>query len=57
MKEILTNKRKLEEHETILLIEESTTILQNKLPLKLNDLGSFSIPCTIVNTYFDNSFM
>ena len=57
MKEILSNKRKLEEYETMLLIKDSTTILQNKLPLKLKDLGSFSILCTIVNTYFDNSFM
>ncbi|KAL9448337.1 hypothetical protein AB3S75_015754 [Citrus x aurantiifolia] len=55
MKEILSNKRKLEEHETVLLTEESTAILQNKLPSKLKDPRSFSIPCTIGNTYFDKA--
>ena len=53
MKEILSNERKLEELETVLLTKEATTILQNKLPSKLKDPGSFSIPCTIGNTYFD----
>jgi len=55
MKEILSNKRKLEKHETVLLTEESTTILQNKLPPKLKYPGSFSILCTIGNTYFDKA--
>lgn len=55
MKEILSNKRRLEEHETVMLTEECTTILQNKLPLKLKDLGSFTIPCTIGNSYFDKA--
>ncbi|XP_052197380.1 uncharacterized protein LOC127804545 [Diospyros lotus] len=47
MKEILSNKRKLEEHETVMLTEESSAILKNKLPPKLKDPGSFTIPCTI----------
>ncbi|XP_052176597.1 uncharacterized protein LOC127790905 [Diospyros lotus] len=47
MKEILSNKRKLEEHETVMLTEESNAILKNKLPPKLKDPGSFIIPCTI----------
>ncbi|KAJ9177101.1 hypothetical protein P3X46_012353 [Hevea brasiliensis] len=47
LKEILSNKKKLEEFETIALIEESSAILQNKLPPKLKDPGSFSIPCHI----------
>ncbi|XP_024035502.1 uncharacterized protein LOC127899262 [Citrus sinensis] len=55
MKEILSNKRKLEEHETVLLTKESTAILHNKLPPKLKDPGSFFIPCTIRNTYFDKA--
>ena len=28
------------------LTEECSTIIQNKLPPKLSDLGSFSIPCS-----------
>jgi len=47
MKEILRNKRKLEDHEMVMLNEECSFILQNKLPPKLKDTGSFTIPCTI----------
>ncbi|KAH9792938.1 hypothetical protein KPL71_004353 [Citrus sinensis] len=55
MKEMLSNKRKLEEHETVMLTEDCTAILQNKLPPKLKDPGSFNIPCTIGNCYFDKA--
>ncbi|KAK5835774.1 hypothetical protein PVK06_011481 [Gossypium arboreum] len=47
LKELLTNKRKFEELSTIELNEECLAILQNKLPTKLKDLGSFTIPCLI----------
>ena len=47
LKDILSNKRKLEECEAIALTEETTALLQKKLPPKLKDPGSFSIPCTI----------
>ena len=49
LKEILSNKRKLEEHETVALIEECSATIQNKLPTKLKDPSSFSIPCLIGN--------
>ncbi|KAH9671114.1 hypothetical protein KPL70_017227 [Citrus sinensis] len=39
MKEILSNKRKFEEHETVMLTEDCTAILQNKLPPRLKDPG------------------
>ncbi|KAH9768811.1 phosphatidylinositol-3-phosphatase myotubularin-1 [Citrus sinensis] len=55
MKEMLSNKRKLEEHETVMLTEDCTAILQNKLPPKLKDPGSFNIACTIGNCYFDKA--
>ncbi|XP_062099868.1 uncharacterized protein LOC133805723 [Humulus lupulus] len=47
MKEILSRKRKLEDYETVTLTEECNTILQNKLPPKLKDPGSFNISCSI----------
>ncbi|XP_062100913.1 uncharacterized protein LOC133806843 [Humulus lupulus] len=47
MKEILSKKRKMEDYETVALTEECSAILQRKLPQKLRDLGSFTIPCTI----------
>jgi len=53
IKEILRNKRKLNDHETIMLNEECSAILLNKLPPKLKDPGSFTIPCTIGNSYFE----
>ncbi|XP_065631235.1 uncharacterized protein LOC136068252 [Quercus suber] len=52
-KDIISKKQKLEEHETIMLIEESSAILQKKLPPKLKDSRSFTIPCTIGKSYFD----
>src|SRR5262249_25556236 len=47
LEDILCNKRKLDEADEVTLSEESSAILQHKLPPKLEDLGSFTIPCTI----------
>ncbi|XP_071917116.1 uncharacterized protein [Coffea arabica] len=55
LKEIMTRKRKLEDCETIALTEECSAIIQNKLPPKLKDPGSFSIPCTIGNVDFSKT--
>ncbi|XP_022899248.1 uncharacterized protein LOC111412545 [Olea europaea var. sylvestris] len=55
LKEILSNKRKLEEHETVCLNEECSAILLKKLPPKLKDSGSFTIPCKIGSNYFEHS--
>ncbi|XP_075515743.1 uncharacterized protein LOC142550555 [Primulina tabacum] len=55
LKEILSNKRKLVEFETVKLSEECYAILQNKLPLKLKNPGSFSIPCTIGSSFFSKA--
>ncbi|KAK7314094.1 hypothetical protein VNO77_39304 [Canavalia gladiata] len=49
MKELLSKKRRLKEDETVALTEECSAIIQRKLPQKLKDPGSFSIPCTIGN--------
>ncbi|XP_073273288.1 uncharacterized protein [Primulina huaijiensis] len=55
LKDILTKKRKLVDFETVTLSEECSAILQNKLPPKLKDPGSFSIPCTIGNSNFNKA--
>ena len=52
LKEILKNKRKLEDFEIVRLNEECFTIL---LPLKLKDPRSFTIPCTIGSINFDKT--
>ncbi|XP_073526517.1 uncharacterized protein [Phyllobates terribilis] len=47
LKEILSNKRNLDEYHTIDLNQECSAIIQNKLPPKLEDPGSFSVPMVI----------
>ncbi|XP_073138192.1 uncharacterized protein [Henckelia pumila] len=47
LKEILANKRKLTNLGTVTLNEECSALLINKLPPKLQDPESFSIPCAI----------
>ena len=47
LKDFCTNKRKFQEHEIVALIEEVRVVLLRKQPLKLKDLGSFTIPCRI----------
>ncbi|XP_048229266.1 uncharacterized protein LOC125369910 [Ricinus communis] len=45
LKEILSNKRKLEDLGLVTLNEECSAIFQNKLPVKRHDLGSFTVTC------------
>ncbi|XP_073138979.1 uncharacterized protein [Henckelia pumila] len=52
LKEILSNKRKLEEHAMISLTENCSTLVQNKIPPKQKDPGSFSIPYVINDVQF-----
>ncbi|XP_025692488.1 uncharacterized protein [Arachis hypogaea] len=47
MKELLAKKKKWREDETVVLNKECSAIIQNNLPQKLKDPGSFLIPCTI----------
>ncbi|XP_068662900.1 uncharacterized protein [Aristolochia californica] len=53
LKNIISKKRRLEEFETVKLSEECSAILQKKWPKKLKDPGSFTLPCTIGNSFFD----
>jgi len=55
LKEILGNKRKLEEFATIKLNEECSAIVLKKLPPKFKDPGSFTIPCIIGDSYFEKA--
>ncbi|KAL5541145.1 hypothetical protein UlMin_044362 [Ulmus minor] len=52
MKDMLTRKRRFGEFETVALTRECNAVLQNKLPPKLKNPGSFAIPCSIGNRYF-----
>ena len=47
MKEIMSNKKKLEAYGIVNLSKNCNAIIQRKLPEKLKDPGSFTIPCVI----------
>ena len=55
MKDILSQKRRLVDFETVNLTEECSAILQRKLLQKLKDPGSFTILCTIGNAIFEKA--
>jgi hypothetical protein len=55
LKDLLTNKRKFEELSTVQLGEECSAAVMKKLPEKLNDPGSFTLPCLINNVIFENA--
>ncbi|XP_024043028.1 uncharacterized protein LOC112099788 [Citrus clementina] len=50
-KDILSKKRRLGEFETVALTQECSQTLQSKIPQKMKDLGSFTIPCSISTIY------
>ncbi|XP_038874946.1 uncharacterized protein LOC120067458 [Benincasa hispida] len=47
LKDILTNKRKIGENETVALTYECSALFQNNIPTKMKDPGSFTLPCLI----------
>ncbi|XP_050894510.1 uncharacterized protein LOC127101202 [Lathyrus oleraceus] len=51
----LANKSKLNVDSTVKLTEECSVIIQNKMPPKLKDPGSFSIPCVIGKFVIDKA--
>ncbi|KAA3472708.1 Integrase, catalytic core [Gossypium australe] len=55
LKKLLTNKRQIDEESYVELNIVCSAMLQNKLPQKLKDLGSFTIPCLIGSLSIDNA--
>ncbi|CAL1378514.1 unnamed protein product [Linum trigynum] len=55
LKELLSKKRRLSELATVELSEECSAILENKLPQKQKDPGSFTIPCSIGKLHVERS--
>ncbi|KAK5826054.1 hypothetical protein PVK06_020960 [Gossypium arboreum] len=55
LKELLSNKRKLDTTSHVELNAVCSAILKNKLPNKLKDLGSFTILCLIGNLSVNNA--
>ncbi|XP_068315019.1 uncharacterized protein, partial [Pyrus communis] len=57
LKELCANKRKISAKEVVKVGENVSAILQRKLPPKCKDPGSFTIPCIIGNTRFEQSML
>ncbi|GJR63751.1 reverse transcriptase domain-containing protein [Tanacetum coccineum] len=55
LKELISNKHKIEQISAAFLSDESSAILQNKVPPKLGDPGSFLIPCNFNKTFSCNA--
>ena len=55
MKEIMSNKKKLEAHGIVNLSDNCNTIIQRKLPKKIKDPGKFTIPCIIEEHRFNKA--
>ncbi|GKB23570.1 reverse transcriptase domain-containing protein [Tanacetum coccineum] len=55
LKELVSNKHKIEQILATFLSDESSAILQNKVPLKLGDPGSFLIPCNFNKAFSCNA--
>nr|GEU74387.1 reverse transcriptase domain-containing protein [Tanacetum cinerariifolium] len=50
LKDLVSNKSKMEQIYATFLTEECSSILQNKIPPKLGDPKSFLIPCKLANS-------
>ncbi|GKA25014.1 reverse transcriptase domain-containing protein [Tanacetum coccineum] len=55
LKELISNKHKLEQISSAFLSNESSAMIQNKVPPKLEDPRSFLIPCTFSKTFSCNA--
>ncbi|GJR92742.1 reverse transcriptase domain-containing protein [Tanacetum coccineum] len=55
LKELVSNKHKLEQISSVFLSDESSAMIQNKVLPKLEDPRSFLIPCTFSKTFSCNA--
>ncbi|GJV62581.1 reverse transcriptase domain-containing protein [Tanacetum coccineum] len=55
LKELISNKHKIEQISAAFLSDKSLVMIQNKVPPKLGDPGSFLIPCNFNKTFSCNA--
>ncbi|GJU91134.1 reverse transcriptase domain-containing protein [Tanacetum coccineum] len=55
LKELVSNKHKLKKISSAFLSDQSSAMIQNKVPPKLGDPGSFLIPCTFSKAFSCNA--
>ncbi|KAM2519433.1 hypothetical protein ACFX1W_000057 [Malus domestica] len=57
LKELCTTRKRISNKEVVKLSENVSAVLQRKLPPKCKDPGSFTIPCIIGNTRFEQCML
>nr|GEX75146.1 reverse transcriptase domain-containing protein [Tanacetum cinerariifolium] len=57
LKELISNKHKIEQISAAFFSDESSAMIQNKVPPKLGDLESFLIPCNFNKTFSCNALV
>ncbi|CAN6723545.1 unnamed protein product [Malus baccata var. baccata] len=57
LKELCTTRRRISNKEVVQVSENVSVVLQRKLPPKCKDPGSFTIPCVIGNTKFEQCML
>ncbi|KAM2692977.1 hypothetical protein EV2_007201 [Malus domestica] len=57
LKELCTTRRRISNKEVVQVSENVSAVLQRKLPPKCKDPGSFTIPCVIGNTKFEQCML
>ncbi|GJW03587.1 reverse transcriptase domain-containing protein [Tanacetum coccineum] len=55
LKDLISNKHKIEQISTAFLSDESSTMIQNKVPPKFRDPRSFLIPCNFNKAFSSNA--
>nr|GEZ10543.1 reverse transcriptase domain-containing protein [Tanacetum cinerariifolium] len=55
LKELISNKHKIQQISAAFLSDESSAMIQNKVPRKLGDPGSFLIPCNFNKAFSCNA--
>ncbi|XP_016195726.1 uncharacterized protein LOC107636748 [Arachis ipaensis] len=55
LKELISKKRSWNEREIVILTQECSALIQEGIPPKFKDPGSFYLPCTIGNTVIDKA--
>ncbi|CAN6583747.1 unnamed protein product [Malus baccata var. baccata] len=57
LKELCTTRRRISNKKVVQVSENVSAVLQRKLPPKCKDPGSFTIPCVIGNTKFEQCML
>ncbi|CAN6560246.1 unnamed protein product [Malus baccata var. baccata] len=57
LKELCTTRKRISNKEVVKVSENVSAVLQRKLPPKCKDPGSFTIPCVIGNTRFEQCML